>query len=86
MSIVICFPFSQGILEEFAVSHFTRLVNLSDLQGALYIYFYDAYARYDTTWRLWDVENARELLLQEGHSREVFTIGFQQDGALVATG
>ena len=57
-------------------------------------------ASFDTTWRLWDVETRQELLLQEGlylfdvtflnriclgHSREVFTIGFQGDGALAAT-
>ncbi|KAJ3320031.1 hypothetical protein HDV06_005765 [Boothiomyces sp. JEL0866] len=41
---------------------------------------------FDTTWRLWDVETRKTLLLQEGHSREVFAIGFQNDGALVATG
>ena len=40
----------------------------------------------DQTWRLWDVETCTELLLQEGHSREVYGIGFQADGALVATG
>jgi U4/U6 small nuclear ribonucleoprotein PRP4 len=42
-------------------------------------------ASFDTTWRFWDVETRQELLLQEGHSREVFSIGFQIDGALVAT-
>jgi U4/U6 small nuclear ribonucleoprotein PRP4 len=42
-------------------------------------------ASFDTTWRLWDVETQKEVLLQEGHSREVFTIGFQNDGALVAS-
>ena len=42
-------------------------------------------ASFDTTWRFWDVETRQELLLQEGHSREVFSIGFQVDGALVAT-
>lgn len=40
---------------------------------------------YDTSWRLWDAETCKELLLQEGHSREVFCIGFQNDGALCAT-
>lgn len=42
-------------------------------------------ASFDTTWRLWDIDTQTELLLQEGHSREVFAIGFQNDGALVAT-
>ncbi|KAJ3202335.1 U4/U6 small nuclear ribonucleoprotein Prp4, partial [Dinochytrium kinnereticum] len=40
---------------------------------------------YDHTWRLWDLETQQEILLQEGHAREVFAIGFQGDGALVAT-
>lgn len=43
-------------------------------------------ASYDGTWRLWDVETSDELLLQEGHSKEVYAIAFQQDGALVASG
>jgi U4/U6 small nuclear ribonucleoprotein PRP4 len=43
-------------------------------------------ASFDTTWRLWDVERGNELLLQEGHSHEVYAIDFQEDGALVATG
>jgi U4/U6 small nuclear ribonucleoprotein PRP4 len=41
---------------------------------------------FDQTWRLWDVDTQQELLLQEGHSREVFALGFQCDGSLVATG
>lgn len=44
-------------------------------------------ASYDGTWRLWDVERGgEELLLQEGHSKEVYSIAFQDDGALVCTG
>lgn len=43
-------------------------------------------ASYDGTWRLWDVEKQKELLIQEGHSREVFALAFQDDGALVASG
>jgi len=43
-------------------------------------------ASFDTTWRLWDVETSKELLLQEGHSKEVYTVEFQNDGALVASG
>jgi U4/U6 small nuclear ribonucleoprotein PRP4 len=38
------------------------------------------------TWKLWDVETGDELLLQEGHSREVHAISFQNDGALAVTG
>ncbi|CAG8478940.1 6117_t:CDS:10 [Acaulospora colombiana] len=41
---------------------------------------------YDYSWRLWDIETTKELLLQEGHSREAYAIRFQNDGALVATG
>jgi WD40 repeat protein len=43
-------------------------------------------ASYDGTWRLWDVEKKKQLLLQEGHSKEVFALAFQDDGALVASG
>lgn len=44
-------------------------------------------ASYDGTWRLWDTETGGdELLLQEGHSKEVYSIAFQEDGALVCTG
>lgn len=41
---------------------------------------------FDTTWRLWDAETQQELLLQEGHSRQLYGIAFQCDGSLVATG
>ena len=47
---------------------------------------YVASASFDTTWRLWDVNATRELLLQEGHSKEVYSVEFQNDGALVASG
>lgn len=47
---------------------------------------YVASASFDTTWRLWDVNTTTELLLQEGHSKEVYAIEFQNDGALVASG
>lgn len=45
-------------------------------------------ASYDGTWRLWDVSREREteLLLQEGHSKEVYVVQFQDDGALSASG
>ncbi|KAK0438119.1 WD40-repeat-containing domain protein [Armillaria borealis] len=46
-------------------------------QGRVY---YVASASFDTTWRLWD------LLLQEGHSKEVYSVEFQNDGALVDSG
>ena len=47
---------------------------------------YVASASFDTTWRLWDVNTAKELLLQQGHSKEVYSVEFQYDGALVASG
>lgn len=47
---------------------------------------YVASASFDTTWRLWDVKTSKELLLQEGHSKEVYSVEFQDDGALVASG
>lgn len=47
---------------------------------------YVASASFDTTWRLWDVNTAKELLLQEGHSKEVYSVEFQNDGALVVSG
>lgn len=43
-------------------------------------------AGFDGTWRLWDVEKGLELLLQEGHARQVYAIAFQCDGSLVASG
>lgn len=47
---------------------------------------YIASASFDTTWRLWDAETTQELLLQEGHSKEVYSVEFQNDGSLVASG
>ena len=46
---------------------------------------YVASASFDTTWRLWDINTSKEILLQEGHSREVYAVEFQDDGALVAS-
>ncbi len=46
---------------------------------------YVASASFDTTWRLWDINTSKELLLQEGHSKEVYTVEFQDDGALAAS-
>lgn len=47
---------------------------------------YVASASFDTSWRLWDVTTSKELLLQEGHSKEVYAVEFQEDGALAASG
>ena len=43
-------------------------------------------ASFDTSWRLWDAATCQELVLQEGHSKEVYAIAFQNDGALAVTG
>ena len=40
---------------------------------------------FDRTWRLWDLETCKELLLQEGHVRETYGISFHPDGSLVCT-
>ncbi|KAJ1978733.1 hypothetical protein H4R34_003096 [Dimargaris verticillata] len=47
---------------------------------------YLATTSFDTTWRLWDTATQQELLLQEGHSKEVFGLAIHPDGSLVATG
>ncbi|QRV88655.1 U4/U6 small nuclear ribonucleoprotein Prp4 [Ceratobasidium sp. AG-Ba] len=59
---------------------------------------YVASASYDGSWRLWDASTGqnsgkhvvedqdRQLLFQEGHSKEVYAVQFQDDGALVASG
>jgi hypothetical protein len=44
-----------------------------------------ATASFDTTWRLWDCETGACLLEQEGHSRAVYAVAFQQDGALAGS-
>ena len=38
---------------------------------------------HDKTWRLWDIETKKELMLQEGHSNQVYPLSFQDDGALL---
>ena len=50
-------------------------------QGALL-----ASSSHDKTWRLWDIERKKELLLQEGHGAPVYPIAFQGDGALFCSG
>ena len=40
---------------------------------------------FDSTWRLWDIEKQKQLLLQEGHSKELYCLAFQADGSLVST-
>ena len=41
---------------------------------------------HDNSWRLWDLEAQEEILHQEGHSKPVYDIAFQRDGALAVTG
>jgi U4/U6 small nuclear ribonucleoprotein PRP4 len=47
---------------------------------------YLASASFDGTWRFWDVERGVSLLEQEGHSKEVYAVNFQGDGALLCSG
>jgi U4/U6 small nuclear ribonucleoprotein PRP4 len=39
----------------------------------------------DYTWRLWDVETGKEILLQDGHVQDCTAITFQHDGSLALT-
>lgn len=39
----------------------------------------------DCSFRLWDVETGSQLLLQDGHARDVMGLDFQCDGSLAAT-
>ena len=43
-------------------------------------------ASYDRTWKLWDVETHRNVLVQDGHSGEVHALCFSPDGSLCSTG
>ena len=40
----------------------------------------------DFSWRLWDVETNKELLLQDGHIKGCDAIAFHDDGSLILTG
>ncbi|XP_022201719.2 U4/U6 small nuclear ribonucleoprotein Prp4 [Nilaparvata lugens] len=41
---------------------------------------------FDSSWRLWDLAVGQEVLHQEGHTKPVYCLSFQQDGALAASG
>lgn len=41
---------------------------------------------HDKTWRFWDIERAKEMVVQTGHSRPVYTCSLHPDGSLVFTG
>jgi U4/U6 small nuclear ribonucleoprotein PRP4 len=43
-------------------------------------------ACYDSSWRLWDLEQKQEVLHQEGHAKAVHAIAFQIDGSVALTG
>lgn len=43
-------------------------------------------ACYDSSWRLWDLEQKQEVLHQEGHAKAVHCIAFQIDGSVCVTG
>lgn len=43
-------------------------------------------ACYDSSWRLWDLEQKQEVLHQEGHAKAVHCISFQIDGSVCVTG
>ena len=45
-----------------------------------------ASSSHDHTWRLWDIETQKPLLIQEGHAGPVYPISFHQDGSLLASG
>lgn len=46
---------------------------------------YLASASFDLTWRYWDVETQQQLLLQEGHTKPVFTVEHQPNGSLISS-
>eukprot|EP01053_Blabericola_migrator_P004203 Blabericola_migrator_1__4202@NODE_228_length_11100_cov_168_633645_g194_i0_p4_GENE_NODE_228_length_11100_cov_168_633645_g194_i0NODE_228_length_11100_cov_168_633645_g194_i0_p4_ORF_typecomplete_len348_score46_70WD40/PF00400_32/0_00035WD40/PF00400_32/58WD40/PF00400_32/7_2e09WD40/PF00400_32/2e05WD40/PF00400_32/1_5e07WD40/PF00400_32/0_0061WD40/PF00400_32/9_8e08ANAPC4_WD40/PF12894_7/6_3e07ANAPC4_WD40/PF12894_7/2_7e08ANAPC4_WD40/PF12894_7/4_3e05ANAPC4_WD40/PF12894_7/6_3e06ANAPC4_WD40/PF12894_7/2_8e09ANA len=46
---------------------------------------YMASSSHDETWRWWDVETNKELLVQEGHARAVFGIKHHPDGSLLVS-
>ena len=41
---------------------------------------------HDKTWRFWDIERTKELMVQTGHSRPVYSCSLHPDGSLVFTG
>ena len=45
-----------------------------------------AFCSFDNSWRLWDLEAQEEICHQEGHSKEVYSVAFQSDGALACSG
>ena len=47
---------------------------------------YLASSSHDKTWRLWNIEMKKELMVQEGHDTAIMPLAFQTDGALLASG
>jgi U4/U6 small nuclear ribonucleoprotein PRP4 len=61
--------------------HLDRLARLAFHPSGKYL----GTASFDKTWRLWDINTGKELLLQEGHSRSVYGVSFHPDGSLAAS-
>ena len=78
-------PFISPITSEVPISvlrgHRARVVRTVFHPSGSYV----VSASFDGTWRLWDVETSKELLMQEGHAKEVFTVACQGDGSLIAS-
>lgn len=45
-----------------------------------------ATACYDSSWRLWDLEQKTEVLHQEGHAKPVHCLSYHSDGSVLVTG
>lgn len=86
-----CRPISDEGGSVDGLSSHTFLRKLTGHQGVVTDCAFHPCGRYlgtsgvDCTWRLWDVETGSELLLQDGHIKEVGALAFQGDGSLVLT-
>jgi U4/U6 small nuclear ribonucleoprotein PRP4 len=75
---------NKYVIEEAAVlkGHQARLCSVAFHPSGRYV----GTTSFDHTWRLWDIEaGGRELLLQDGHWKEVYGISFHSDGSLCCT-
>lgn len=81
LSFFLTLPCSEKPLSTLS-GHTSRVGRLAFHPSGAYL----ASAGFDGTWRLWDVESSKELMIQEGHSKEVYALGCQDDGALIASG
>jgi U4/U6 small nuclear ribonucleoprotein PRP4 len=64
---------AQAVCTAVLKGHVDRLARVEFHPSGRYV----GSAAYDKTWRLWDVETGTELLLQDGHDKEVYAIAFQ---------